>query len=149
MRRPSPFFFVLFSTSVIFTSSLTWADREQTDLVHREVKFEFNVKAPLERVAPLFGAHKERAWSPLWDPRFIHPTQESDRRGMVFTVAHPHADSVWVNTDAQTHVAVEYDRTALAPEANGHVLQLSDEDRSAGPDWAKQIDDYLTHAGGK
>jgi hypothetical protein len=130
-----------------------------------EEKFSFTARAPIERVAPLFGANKERLWAPGWDPHFVYPVPGSDEEGMVFTVAHRHLSSVWVNTEFdpkagrfryvylipdtmvtiitlrlmpegnQTRVEVEYDRTALSEEG--------EQDRGSGPDWAKQVNEYL------
>lgn len=140
---------------------------------HTEERFVFTAHAPMEQVAPLFGADKERLWSPKWDPQFIHPLPAADKRGMVFAVAHGHLHSAWVNTqldlengriqyvymipDAlvtvitltlkpmgnQTRVEVEYDRTSLAPEADARVHQMAKQDREAGPDWERQINQYL------
>ena len=92
---------------------------------------------------------------------------------MVFTVAHQHHDAVWVNTDfdlengrvqyvyvipdalvavitlrltpqgGETHVEVEYDRTALVSDANAQVEEMARQDHVAGPEWEKQIDDCL------
>lgn len=140
---------------------------------HTEEKFIFIVHAPMEQAAPLFGADKERVWAPGWDPQFIHPLPATDAEGMVFTVAHDHLKSVWVNTelnlkagrvqyvyvipdmlvtvitlrlkseDNQTRVEVQYDRTALNPEADAHVQHLAKGDRNAGPEWEGQINEYL------
>ena len=47
-------------------------------------------------------------------------------------------------TDAShTKVDVTYDRTALRPEANGHVAALAQHDRKQGEVWEKGINDYL------
>jgi len=143
---------------------------------HTEEKFAFTAHAPMEQVAPLFGANKERVWAPGWDPHFVHPAAASDDEGMIFTVAHGHTKSVWVNTEFdlkagrvqyvyvipdamvtrihlkltaegnQTRVEVEYDRTALSKEANGHVQHMAEQDRSSGPDWEKQVNGYLERA---
>jgi hypothetical protein len=43
----------------------------------------------------------------------------------------------------QTHVEVEYDRTALNSEADGHVRRMAEQDRGSGPEWEKQINGYL------
>ncbi len=66
---------------------------------HTEEKFAFTAKAPMEIVAPLFGAAKERVWSPGWNPQFVHPFPAADEAGMVFTVAHSHLRAAWVNTE--------------------------------------------------
>jgi hypothetical protein len=141
--------------------------------VHREARFEFVARAPLDRVAPLFGADRERRWAPGWQPRFVHPLPASDRRGMVFTVSHGGHESIWVNTaldlahglvqyvyvvpgtmatlitvrleaaGAQTRVSVEYQRTALSEAAGSHVRALSDEDERSGASWERQINEHL------
>ncbi|MGA8028433.1 MAG: hypothetical protein WB992_14915, partial [Bryobacteraceae bacterium] len=128
---------------------------------------------PIEQVAPLFGADKERVWSPGWNPQFIHPAPPADMRGMVFTVKHGDFQSIWVNTDFdlrngrveyvyvipgalvtvitlrltsegnQTRIEVQYDRTALSAEGDAHVLHLAKQDHDAGPAWEKQVNTYL------
>jgi len=145
--------------------------------VHTEEKFAFTAKAPMEHVWPLFGADKERVWSPNWNPHFVHPIPANDEEGMVFTVAHDHLRAAWVNTQfdenhgciqyvymipealvtvitlqltaegAKTRVEVEYDRTALSPEADAHVKHMADGDRTSGPEWEKQVNDYLAKGG--
>jgi hypothetical protein len=145
-------------------------------LVHTEETFAFTANAPMEKVAPLFGADKERVWAPKWNPQFVYPLPVSDEKGMVFTVAHDHLQAVWVNTlfdvkngkfqyvyvipDAlltvinlkltpqgdKTLVEVQYDRTALSPEAESHVRHMAEGDRKSGPEWEKQINDYLATA---
>ncbi len=67
-------------------------------LVHTRTEFRFTVDAPFEQTAPLFGADKERKWSPDWNPQFVYPTPARDQPGMVFQVAHGHYSSTWVNT---------------------------------------------------
>jgi hypothetical protein len=144
-------------------------------LAHREARFEFTAHGPIAQVAPLFGAYREQVWSSEWKPQFLYPSPAADRAGMVFTVAHGDLHSVWVNTRLEpatgvvqyvyvvpeamvtvitlqltpvgrdTHVAVEYDRTALNANANRHVEQLADDDRRAGPDWEHDINQYLLH----
>lgn len=58
--------------------------------VHTEEGFSFIANAPMERVAPLFGAEGERVWAPHWDPEFVYPVPAADQEGMVFRVAHGH-----------------------------------------------------------
>lgn len=75
-------------------------------LTHAEKRFEFVANAPMEVVAPLFGAWKERGWAPGWAPEFVWPAlngaradaEQVDRAGMVFKIAHGHTHAVWVNT---------------------------------------------------
>jgi hypothetical protein len=146
---------------------------------HTKEKFEFTAKGPMNAVAPLFGADKERVWAPGWNPEFVHPSPAADEQGMVFTVAHGHLNAAWVNTEfdtrngrfqyvylipntlvtvisiqlqpigEQTRVNVEYDRTALSAEANEQVLHMAKGDRSSGPDWEKQINRYLEKISGQ
>ncbi len=141
--------------------------------VHTEERFSVIVYAPMERVMPLFGADKERVWAPEWNPQFVYPVPAADVRGMVFTLAHKYGKSVWLNTqfdwkngrvqyvyvipDAlatlitlqlyaegdKTRVEVDYDRTALSTEADTHVRQLAERDRTRGPEWERQIGEYL------
>ncbi|HUO33785.1 MAG TPA: hypothetical protein VMU43_02230 [Candidatus Acidoferrum sp.] len=143
------------------------------ELAHTEEKFEFVANGPMTEVAPLFGASKERVWAAGWNPQFVWPGEETDREGMVFKVAHGHMKSIWVNTalDLQggriqyayvipgamatvitleltaqgekTHVAVEYDRTALDGEMNAHVQQMAAEDAKSGPEWEREVSAYL------
>lgn len=146
-------------------------------LAHSEATFTFTLEAPTDVVAPLFGAHQERLWASDWDPRFLHPVPAADREGMVFTVAHPEGESVWVNTrfdlagglvqytyvlpavmatritiriaakGRQTQVDVRYDRTALRPENDDRVRRLSEADRDSGPEWKSLIDAHLQGMG--
>ena len=141
--------------------------------VHTEEKFSITLQAPMDRVAPLFGANKERVWAPEWNPQFVYPLPEADLRGMVFTLAHKHGKAFWVNTQFdlkngrvqyvyvipealatlitlqitaegdKTRVDVDYDRTALNAEADGYVRQLAERDRNVGTEWEKQIGVYL------
>jgi hypothetical protein len=67
--------------------------------VHTHEKFAFTARASMERVAPLFGADKERVWSVKWEPSFIYPLPAQDAQGMVFTVEDGHRTSVWVKGD--------------------------------------------------
>ncbi len=92
---------------------------------------------------------------------------------MVFMLAHGNKNAIWVNTsfdlkanriqyvyvipdtlvtvitinlapsETTTHVAVTYDRTALTETANKLVLENAEHDAGAGPEWGKQINDYL------
>jgi hypothetical protein len=101
------------------------------------------------------------------------PAATLDREGMVFTVKHGHMHAAWVNTafdlsngkiqyayvvpDAmvtlitlrltpegeRTRVHVEYDRTALDADLNGHVEQMADADGKSGPEWEQQVNDCL------
>ena len=141
--------------------------------MHTQGQFAFTAHAPMEQVSPLFGADKERVWSPGWDPHFIQPLPAADARGMVFTVAHDNLKSVWVNTEFdvkngrveyvyvipdvlvtvitlklkaegnETRVEAEYDRTALSADADAHVQHMAKQDQKAGPEWERQVNGYL------
>jgi hypothetical protein len=68
-------------------------------VVHVENEFEFIANGPYKTVAPLFGAYGERAWAgDHWKPQFLYPVPAGDVEGEVFTVAHGHLWSTWVNT---------------------------------------------------
>src|SRR3974390_2093404 len=141
--------------------------------LHTEEQFEFTANGPMEQVAPLFGADKERVWAAGWDPQFVFPNPGTDKEGMVFTIDHHHRRALWVNTELdlkngrvqyvyvvpdtmatrialrltpagdKTHVAVTYERTALSSDADEHVRQMADGDRGSGPDWEKAVNSYL------
>ena|SRR5215475_6774966 len=140
---------------------------------HSEEKFSFVAQATMDRVAPLFGADKERVWAPDWNPQFVYPLPPTDVRGMVFAVAHGNHKSVWVNTQLdwkngrvqyvyvipdvlatlitlqltaegeKTRVEVEYERTALNADTDERVRQMAEKDRAAGPEWEGQVNGYL------
>jgi hypothetical protein len=144
-----------------------------SDRVHSEEQFSFIANGPLEQVAPLFGADKERTWAPGWNPEFVHPVPAADQQGMVFTTAHGHLTAAWVNTlfdkksgrfqyvyvvpdvlvtviriqlqpqGERTKVDVEYERTALSPETDAHVRRMAEGDHKSGPEWEQQVNGYL------
>jgi len=145
--------------------------------VRTREQFEFIADAPLDIAWPLFGANAERAWAPDWHPAFIWPATATDEEGMVFKVAQGDHIAVWVNTaldraasriqyvyvipdlvvtvitlnlketGPSTHVAVIYERTALADAAGDLVGQMAARDKMAGPEWARQINHHLRDAG--
>lgn len=67
-------------------------------VAHVSNSFSFTLDAPLESLAPLFGAERERAWAAGWDPRFFYPHPPRDGRGVVFQVKHPDWNSTWITT---------------------------------------------------
>jgi hypothetical protein len=68
-------------------------------IAHVENGFEFTAHGPYKSVAPLFGALAERGWAGgHWNPQFLYPQPARDVEGEVFTVAHSHLQSTWVNT---------------------------------------------------
>jgi hypothetical protein len=145
--------------------------------VHTREQFEFIAHAPLDVAWPLFGAVAERAWAPDWHPAVIWPATAADEEGMVFKVAQGEHTAVWVNTaldrvasriqyvyvipdlvvtvitlklqetGPSTHVAVTYERTALADAAGEVVSEMAARDKTAGPEWARQINNHLHEAG--
>jgi hypothetical protein len=61
--------------------------------------FQFDVHAPLSKVAPLFGPEGERCWAGKhWNPAFVWPQPAKDVEGAVFTVQHGPHTVLWVNT---------------------------------------------------
>jgi hypothetical protein len=145
----------------------------EADRVHTDRTFEFTVKAPLNVAGPLFGAARERAWAPGWDPAFVWPTKPKDQRGMVFVVIRGQRTSVWITSAADpssgyfqyayvmpnvvatlitiqltphgesTHAEVRYERTALNSSANEAVSKMAMNDSRSGPEWESQINGYL------
>jgi hypothetical protein len=73
--------------------------KPSTDLAHVSNTFHFEIRAPLSRVAPLFGPAGERGWAGQnWNPEFLYPGSGRDIQGAVFQVQHGQHTSVWVNT---------------------------------------------------
>ena len=93
-------------------------------VAHVENGFEFVAHGPYKIVAPLFGASAERVWGEgHWNPKFLYPSSERDTFGEVFTVAHSHLKSVWVNTalDLETgHVQYVY----VVPDAQAVLIDI-------------------------
>ncbi len=93
-------------------------------VVHVENGFEFTAHGPYKAVAPLFGAFVERAWAgDDWNPEFVYPSPARDTFGEVFTVAHGHQRSTWVNTafDLESgHVQYVY----VIPDAQAVLIDI-------------------------
>jgi len=92
-------------------------------VVHVENGFEFTVHGPYKTVAPLFGAFAESAWTDHWNPQFLYPSPARDTFGEVFTVAHGHLRSTWVNTafDLDTgHIQYVY----VIPDAQAVLIDI-------------------------
>jgi hypothetical protein len=143
-------------------------------LLHTREQFSLVANAPFEVAWPLFGADKERAWAPGWQPDFLWPEKPFDREGMVFKVRDGERHAVWVNTafdpmarriqyvyvipdvvvtvitlnltpdGGSTAVDVIYERTALMPAANETVQAMASCDRLAAKEWSQQINDHLS-----
>jgi hypothetical protein len=142
-------------------------------LLHTRERFSLTACASFDVAWPLFGADKERAWAPDWQPVFLWPERPFDREGMVFQVRHGDRSAVWVNTAfdraarriqyvyvipdvvvtvitlklmparGSTNIDVVYERTALAEAANDIVRDMAARDRVAGKEWSQQINGYL------
>lgn len=75
------------------------AEKSAGTPAHVSNSFEFDVRAPLTEVAPLFGPEGERCWAGKhWNPVFVSPQPGKDVEGAVFTIAHGPHTVVWVNT---------------------------------------------------
>jgi hypothetical protein len=142
-------------------------------LLHTREQFSFTANAPFDVAWPLFGADKERAWAPDWEPAFLWPEKPFDQEGMVFNVRHEERTAIWVNTAFDraagriqyvyviaevvatvitlelmpardsTTVDVVYERTSLAGAANDIVRGMAARDRVAGKEWNQQINSHL------
>jgi hypothetical protein len=142
-------------------------------LLHTREQFSLLANAPFEIAWPLFGADKERAWAPDWEPVFLWPEKAFDKEGMVFIIRQGAKNAVWVNTvfdrtakriqyvyvipdvvvtvitllltsrGDSTAIDVTYERTALAAAANEIVKDMAMRDRVAGTDWSRQINTHL------
>jgi hypothetical protein len=91
--------------------------------LHVSSHFSFTVHAAYDAVFPLFGADRERAWSPGWAPQFVYPAPARDSAGMVFTVAHGPTRAVWINTAfdaASGHVQYTY----VIPDALATLIDI-------------------------
>jgi hypothetical protein len=109
-----------------FAAHVYWRHyhRSRDPVVHVENGFEFTAHGPYDKVAPLFGGWRELACAGgHWNPQFLYPTPVKDVRGEVFTVAHGHARSTWINTafdlDAG-HVQYVY----VIPDAQAVVIDV-------------------------
>jgi hypothetical protein len=66
---------------------------------HVTNSFDFEIAAPLSRLAPLFGPQGERVWAGEdWNPVFLYPQPARDVQGAVFTIQHGPHTAVWINT---------------------------------------------------
>ena len=54
------------------------------------------VKAPVERVFPLFSPMGEKNWVRGWDPEILHPTDRDWEEGMIFRSSEESGTAVWV-----------------------------------------------------
>jgi hypothetical protein len=90
---------ILFLALGLFPGGLWQSAETARAPVHVSNSFEFDVRAPLTQVAPLFGPEAERCWAEKhWNPVFVYPQPAKDVEGAVFMVAHGPHTAVWVNT---------------------------------------------------
>jgi hypothetical protein len=90
----------------LFLSVISMTNQQSLETTHPAAtpayvrnSFQFVVKVPLNRAAPLFGPEGERCWAgEHWNPEFLYPQPGKDVQGAVFTVQHGPYKSVWVNT---------------------------------------------------
>src|SRR5947199_5342813 len=54
-------------------------------LQQREQSFSIHLNGPVAEVTPLFCPVGEMEWAPSWKPRFIHPADDHQEEGAVFT----------------------------------------------------------------
>jgi len=86
------------ASGVVAVLALSTQKPAPTQLLHVRNSFGFAVNAPPSVVAPLFGAHRERAWAEGWDPQFLYPQPPEDKAGVVFTVKRGQHTSTWITS---------------------------------------------------
>jgi len=65
----------------------------------RTQSFTIALNGSVADVTPLFGPVREAEWAPDWSPRFIHPLQDVQREGAVFTTTASHGkERLWLLT---------------------------------------------------
>ncbi len=150
----------------------TATSKPESQRLHVRNAFAFDLRESQEKVAPLFGAHRERVWAEGWDPQFIFPQPAQDRQGSVFQVKKGSHDSTWISTifephhiqyvyfipevmavlidihllptpHSGTHVEVAYERTALSAEMNNHIREQGNKDAKSAEEWPTSIEGYF------
>jgi len=90
---------VLLFLSVIISMTNQQTAQSAAVPAHVSNSFQFVIRAPLSRVAPLFCPEGERCWAGQhWNPEFLYPQPGKDVQGAVFTVQNGPHKSLWVNT---------------------------------------------------
>ena len=90
---------VLLFLSVIISMTNQQTAHPAVVPAHVSNSFQFVIRAPLSRVAPLFGPEGERCWAGQhWNPEFLYPQPGKDVQGAVFTVQNGPHTSLWMNT---------------------------------------------------
>ena len=91
--------------------------------LHVSNTFAFDVTEPLQQVAPLFGAHRERVWAEGWEPQFVYPQPAADQPGSVFQVSHGAHKSTWITSifdPEKGHIQYAY----FVPEAMAVLIDI-------------------------
>jgi hypothetical protein len=74
-------------------------DDSVMDAERSEGTAELRFGHPVETVFEMFTPEGERAWAAGWDPRPIHPPDETGARDAVFSTEHGGRDAVWTVTE--------------------------------------------------
>lgn len=66
-----------------------------------------HVDAPVDQCQRFFTPAGEELWAEGWRPTYLHPSDGSTQRGMVFTTGHADEHTVWILADygTQPHYA--------------------------------------------
>src|SRR5438477_10493590 len=75
---------------LLYSASLAPDKADPLALQQREQTFVIHLNGPVNQVTSLFGPVGEMEWAPNWKPRFIHPADDHQQEGAVFTA--PSAD---------------------------------------------------------
>jgi len=68
-------------------------------LEQRTQSFTIVLKGPVAEVTPLFGPVREAEWAPTWRPHFMHPTEDGQREGVIFTTTSANGrERLWLLT---------------------------------------------------
>jgi hypothetical protein len=132
--------------------------------------------APPEHAFPMFEPEGERAWAPGWDPRWVHPLDGRACEGGVFVTGADGQDTIWTITahdppahvrysrvtprvhavtvdvrlrprDAgQTHAQITYTLTALTPDGNRAVEEMTARYDGWMVEWEQSINRALETA---
>jgi hypothetical protein len=93
-------------------------------LEQRTQSFTINLKGSIAEVTPLFGPVREAEWAPSWKPRFLHPAQDAQAEGAVFTtVASNGKERLWLLTAYDVDAGrVEY--VFIAPGFTANEIKI-------------------------
>jgi hypothetical protein len=102
----------------------TLAPTAQADLLHTHEVFEFVANAPIDVAWPLFGAQRERAWAPGWDPVFLWPEEARDQQGAVFKIARGDKAAIWLTTSFDPAAKNRVQYVYVIPDVVATVITL-------------------------